>query len=554
MSQKPNLVNMDFNGIKDSLKEFMRKQDEFKDYNFEGSGLNVLLDVLAFNSMNNAYLANMLANESEIDSAIIRANVVSRAKLLGYTPKSTTASRAVLSVSINGPTNGQSSLLMPRGTRFVVKSDKTQHVFLTLKEYNLRPDASGVYKHDAIEVFEGTLKAYSFDVDNTERRYVIPSTNIDTSTLKVAVYPDQTSNDYEEFVHSNTIINVTKDSPVFWTYETDNGLHEIRFGNGVFGKRPQVGSVVYAEYLETNGSVANGLSRFSLVGSFEGFENADITIKTVVESDGGAEPESTSSIKINAPRFFQSQGRAVTKEDYVTVVKDIYPQAKSVAVWGGEEVTPPRFGKVLVSIIPMNNGVLTSSNKRELQRKLKDRGVIGIEPVIIDPKFINMNLTVVATVRGGQTLPALHSTIRSRVNTFFDAFGSFDQDFHYSNLVADIKSIRGVAGVNVDVLLSIKPVIGDNVVVNFENAIRKGSIRSSRIDGTSIKDVEGKILLGTKVIGTVDYLKGSITIDPKGLNLDGLEVFGQAEELDIYAGKGSALRLNEQRLSIDLRT
>src|SRR5690606_14988017 len=183
-----NLTAMEFSEIKENLKAFLRKQDEFTDYNFEGSGLSVILDLLAYNAQHTAYLANMLANEAEIDSAILRANVVSRAKLLGYTPKSTTASRAVLSITINDPGNQSTSLLMPRGTRFIAKSASQQFTFTTLDDYNLYLDESGVFRNDEVEVFEGTIKAYSFDVISNERRYIIPSKKIDTNTLRVAVY------------------------------------------------------------------------------------------------------------------------------------------------------------------------------------------------------------------------------------------------------------------------------------------------------------------------------------------------------------------------------
>lgn len=561
-----NLTSMEFSEIKESLKEFLKQQDEFKDYNFEGSGLNAILDLLAYNSQNNAYLANMLANESEIDTAIIRANVVSRAKLLGYTPKSATAARAVLSLNINDPSKHVASLVLPRGARFTVKSDRQQYTFVTLQEHVLQGDGSGLYKNDAVEVFEGILKGYSFTVDSDERRYIIPSTKIDTSTIRMAVYDNQTANQYTVYEKASGIAIIKSDTPAYWVYETDGGNYEVKFGDGVFGKRPPLNGIVYVEYLETNGPDANDFSRFSLVGSFDGYENADVRISVVANSAGGSDPEATSTIKLNAPRYFQSQNRAVTKEDYAAVTHDIYPYAKSVAVWGGEEATPPQFGKVFVSIIPRSLTKLTEANRRDIERKLKVRSVIGITPVVIDPKFVGLNMNVTAVIRRNSVngLGNFTAQIKEVVKRHFDeGFGIFDRDFYYSNLVSDIKGhSRAIVSVRADYTLSMaQPIIG-TLTYEFENGINNGSVKSSlvRLTGSTeyqtLTDKEGKLYIGTTEVGTVDYKTGKLVINTSAIretSAEKLEVFVTPAIDDVYTGFATALVLNKDRLSVELK-
>lgn len=561
-----NLTSMEFSEIKESLKEFLKQQDEFKDYNFEGSGLNAILDLLAYNSQNNAYLANMLANEAEIDTAIIRANVVSRAKLLGYTPKSATAARAVLSLSINDPSKHVASLVLPRGARFTVKSDRQQYTFVTLQEHVLQGDGNGLYKNDAVEVFEGILKGYSFTVDSDERRYIIPSTKIDTSTIRMAVYDNQTANQYTVYEKASGLANIKADTPAYWVYETDGDNYEVKFGDGVFGKRPPLNGIVYVEYLETNGPDANDFSRFSLVGSFDGYENADVRISVVANSAGGADPEATSTIKLNAPRYFQSQNRAVTKDDYAAVTNDIYPYAKSVAVWGGEEATPPQFGKVFVSIIPRSLTKLTEANRRDIERKLKARSVIGITPVVIDPKFVGLNLNITAVIRRNSVngLGNFTSQIKEVVKRHFDeGFGIFDRDFYYSNLVSDIKGhSRAIVSVRADYTLSMAQPITGTLTYEFENAINKGGIKSSlvRLTGSteyqSLTDREGKLYIGTTEVGTVDYKTGKLVVNTSSIretSAEKLEVFVTPAIDDVYTGFATALVLNKDRLSVELK-
>lgn len=560
-----NLTNLDFFEIRENLKLFLKGQDEFSDYNFEGSGLSVLLDLLAYNTQNNAYLANMIANEAELDSAILRANVVSRAKLLGYTPRSTTAAKAVISVHIEDPLNTATSLVMPRGTKFKAGSGANQYNFITLQDYNLYLNqSSGKYENDEIEIFEGSIRTFTWDV-LSGKRFIIPSKKIDTSTLKVIAYDNFASNEFNIYERAFGLTSIDSNSFVFWIQETDGLVFEIKFGDGVFGRPPATNGVVYAEYLESNGPDANDLSQFMLAGIFAGYEHADITITVVNSSSGGSGVEATSSIKLNAPRFFSAQNRAITREDFISLVNEVYPYARSVSVWPGDEVQPVQYGKVFVSIIPQNVGKLTSANKSSLVRKLKEKCVVGIQPVIVDPKFLNFNLTVFVNIKRNYltNLQTFSDEIRSLIIDYFEnEMGRFDNDFYYSNLLTLVETYsRAITSTKAEYSLSLVGSV-DTQEFAFENSILEGSVRLNNITvtGDTISsnafDLDGKIWSNNHEIGSVDYTSGLVKIYEGAIQetLSGtVEVFVTPLTDDVTAGFATALTLSEPRLAIELR-
>jgi len=569
MSRTPiNLVDMDFLAIKASLKNYLKGQDQFSDYNYEGSGLNFIIDLLAYNSQNNAYLANMLANEAEIDSAILRDNVVSRAKLMGYTPKSKTAARAVLSVTVSDPSNTATSLLLPRGTKFHAAVKGGHYTFVTMQDYNLYLDElAGVYHHDSIEVFEGKLRNFSWK-NGLGSRFILPSTNIDVSTIRLVVYDSLTSIEYDTYERSFGINKIDNTSAVYWMFETDHGQYEIQFGDGVFGRAPSPDAVLYAEYLETNGPDANDIFRFGLSGGVSGYENDDITITTVAASSGGSDPESTSSIKINAPRFLSAQNRAVTCEDFISVTNDIYPYAKSVSVWGGEEEYPPQYGKVFVSIIPQSTTKLTSANKDMLAKKLARKCVVGIRPVIVDPDYIFMNVTAHVDIRRElvESAPSLADDITTRVESFFtDQLGIFDSNFYYSKLLGHINGYsRSIISSKVAFRLSKieKAYSGSREYrFDFRNPITQSSLSSSKFsifgsqDNVSLTDDDGVVYADGHEVGYIDYVAGVVVVkmNMQSATNNILEVFIKTDEQDVKSNKNSAIVLNNDRLSINLR-
>lgn len=560
----PNLIGLDFEDIKTSIKQYFKKQEEWKDYNFDGSGLNILIGALADDAQRTAYMANMIANESNIDTAILRENVVSRAKIVGYVPKSRKASKATISVSINDPVNQSSSLLLPRGTKFMSGALGSVHTFITLTDYNLYlNEVSGEYENGEIDIFEGSIKALSWTVSEGVR-CVINDTKIDTDTLKIGVFKSFSNTAGTFYSRALTLEKVKPESEVFWINETDSQRFEIVFGDGVFGKKPENTNIVYAEFISTNGTVANDLSRFTLAGTFAGYENSQITIVTINKSNGGSDSESTSSIKINAPRAYAAQGKATVTEDYKALVKDLYPYANAVNVWGGDEEIPVKYGKVFISVIPIGGGILTNYTKDSLVRTLKGKGVSGIQPIFVDAEYINFNPTVFVNIRKNSVAAVKNFSgdIRTLVKEFFESkFYSFDSSFYYSNLITEIETYsRSITSARVVYELSIDDVISRKEF-NFRNAIVEGSVRSNKllitenVGTVSIKDERGIIYLDKTAIGTVNYETGSIVITRAIVTStdNTIEIFVTPLNDDVLVSNRSVIALKSDRLSIEIK-
>lgn len=553
----PNLLALDHQSIKEDLKNYLKNQNEFSDYNFDGSGFNVLLNLLAYNAQHAAYLASMVANESEIDSAILRSNVVSRAKLMGYTPKSITAARAMIKISISNTREDKTSLLLPRGTVFSSNYDGKTYPWVVLDDYNLEQNEDGVFEAE-IEIAQGTLVAYSWTIEDIDERIVLPSKSIDISTLKVAVFDTETAETHTVFERSTTAMDITSDSEVYWLQETRGELFELKFGDGVFGKALQVGNYIYLEGLDTVGASGNYHTDFSLVGSFEGYDNSQITITTLITSNSGASNEQSSSIKLNAVRFYQSQNRAVTKNDFVAVVSDVYPNSTSIAVWGGEEMTPPEYGKVYVCIVPTHKNALTSGVRKRIADQVRERTVAGIDVEVVNPQFIYLNLKITclceSSIAGvGSVSSGLRTTIQ---NYFQKEFGVFNRNFYESQLLSLINSYSNTI-ISSKITTELSTIVDYNKKeISLFNKIKKGSVRSSSVtEGTLYDDGNGNVVAtnNSTVLGTVDYDSGKITMtNDYALTDTQTEFFATPEDDDVESGLLSILLLNDDRLQIVL--
>ena len=555
----PNLTALDHQSIKASLKEYLKNQSEFSDYNFEGSGLNVLLNLLAYNAQHAAYLASMVANESEIDSAILRSNVVSRAKLLGYTPKSVTAARAMIKISVNNTREDKTSLLLPRGTIFTSNYDGKTYSWVTLDDYNLEQNEDGVFESE-VEIAQGSFVAYSWTIKDADERIVLPLKTIDVSTLKVAVFPSQTSDDFTIYERSTTAMDITAESEVYWLQETRGELFELKFGDGTFGKALEVGNYVYVEGLDTLGASGNYHSDFSLVGTFDGYDNSQITITTLITGNSGAENEQSSAIKLNAVRFYQSQNRAVTKNDFVAVVSDIYPNSTSIAVWGGEEMSPPEYGKVYICVVPTHKNALTKGVRKRIADQVKERTVAGIDVEVVNPQFIYLNLKITCLCESSIVgFSSVAENLKTTIQEYFQKeFGVFNRNFYESQLLTMINSYDDtIISSKVDIELS-TIVESGGTSINFFNTIQKGSVRSSSVmDGTLYDDGQGNIKAtnGEDILGSVDYENGKITMTADyALNDTQTEFFAKPEQDDVEAGLLSILLLNDSRLQINLES
>ena len=454
-SNKLVVSDLDFDNIKSNLKTFLQDQPEFSDYNFEGSGFSVLLDILAYNTHYLGFNANMLVNEVYLDSADIRKNIVSLAKMLGYTPSSVKAPAANISIVVNNATG--SSLTMDKGTTFTSTVDGTTYQFVTNQVSTITP-LDGVYRFTDIIIYEGTLVTYRYTVDSSDvdQKFIIPSVNADTSTLKVTVQNssvDTTSSVYSLATGVRSLDNTSK---VYFLQETDTGKFEIYFGDGVLGRKLSDGNIVILEYVVTNKEESNGASAFTLSSTIDGFSNVSITTNSVAQ--GGSEAESKESIRFNAPLQYTAQDRAVTSTDYETLVRSLYPNALSISAWGGEEDETPVYGVVKISIKAASGSTLTNQTKTEIVNSLRQYNIASVRPVIIDPETISVILN--STVRYDSKLTTkTAATIKSDVISSLTNYNTnilqrFDGIFRYSKVTgliddADASIVSNITTVRV---------------------------------------------------------------------------------------------------------
>jgi hypothetical protein len=435
-SNKLEVADFDFDVVKANLKTFLQSQSEFQDYNFEGSGFAILLDVLAYNTHYLGFNANMLANEMYLDSADIRKNIVSLAKMLNYTPSSVRSPVANISIEVNDATG--SSLTLPKGSVFTTTVNGTPFQYITNENYVITP-VNGVYNFPNVEIYEGTLVTYRYtvDINDTDQKFIIQSDNVDTTTLKVSV--QNSSNDTTTNIYSlaGGYNNVTDISKVYFLQESDEGKFEIYFGDGVVGKKLEDGNIVIMEYIVTNRDESNGASTFSIATVINGF--SDISIITNSVSQGGSVAESKESIRFNAPLNYSAQNRAVTTSDYETLVKSIYPNAQSVSAWGGEDDESPTYGTVKIAIKAASGSTLTTATKQNIIQSLKPYNVASVRPVIVDPETTSILLTSYVKYDSRlttKTSDTLKSNIIDSITTYNNnTLQKFDGIFRYSKLL-----------------------------------------------------------------------------------------------------------------------
>ena len=389
-SNKLIVSDFDFDSVKANLKTFLQNQPEFSDYNFEGSGFAVLLDTLAYNTHYLGFNANMFVNESYLDSADIRKNVVALAKAIGYTPSSVRAPMAEVDITINNASG--SSVLMNKGTTFTSSVDGTGYNFLTNEDITITPSA-GVYKFSNVKLYEGTLVTFKYTVDSSDadQKFLIQNVNADTSTLKVTVQNSISDSTLTTYSLATGLRGINDESKIYFLQETDNGKFEVYFGDGVIGKKLEDGNIVILEYIVTNKLEANGASTFELGSNIGGFSNVTITTKS--NAQGGSEAETKESIRYNAPLQYTSQDRAVTATDYESIVKTLYPNALSVSAWGGEDDETPVYGVVKISIKAASGSTLTEATKNSIVKGLIPYNVASVRPEIVDPETTSILIT-----------------------------------------------------------------------------------------------------------------------------------------------------------------
>ena len=556
MSNKERLriTELDFDGIKSNLKTFLKNQTEFTDYDFEGSGMNVLLDVLAYNTHYQAMNANLMGNEMFLDTAQLRSSVVSHAKLLGYKVRSSRAPKAIINVEINAVT-GVSTATIPKGFSFQSSIDNVPYFFVT-NDAVTKSRENNVLRFEGLEVFEGTLitTRYTVDADNIDQRFIIPDTKADISTLKITVQNSSTDSTTQTYTESVDIVQATSTSNIYFVQEVEDGQHEILFGDGVIGKKLSDGNIVVLEYIVTNETLANGAS--SLTGSSQIAGTTAYSVTTTSAASGGATRETIDSIKFNAPLDYSAQNRAVTVNDYKVFVRQVFPDTAAVSVWGGEDNDPPKYGVVYISIKTIDGNTLTTSQKTTIQNSLKPYNIASIRTEIVDPEIIQIRLTTnfkynsTITTKTNNDLIALVTTTLTTYSA--NTLEEFNSQFRFSDLLGQIDDTDSSINSNVTTIQiskKITPTLNTNssYEVNFGNSIynphsgHEAVVSSTgfKISGNDnelfIDDNDGALrtyyFVGTtKTIvdanfGTVDYIAGKVSIPSANItsisNVDG---------------------------------
>lgn len=549
------ISELDFDDIKNNLKAFLQNQPEFTDYDFEGSGLSVLLDVLAYNTHYNAYIANMLANEMFLDSAVKRSSAVSIAKHLGYTPRSARSARATLDVTVNAPTGLPSTLTLDARTPFTTTLNGNTFTFYNTEAVTITPSGDN-YTFQNIEVVEGSLASFNFAVSNPgpDEKYEIPDTNIDTSTLVVTVQTSSSNTTSETYVLTNDTTNVTSTSRVYYLEENPTGRYEIYFGDGILGRKLINGNIVKTTYLRSSGTGANSSNNASVsftTSTIGG--SSDINITVVSNPATASEKDNITSIKFNAPRVNAARNRAVTASDYEALITSNFSDAESVSVWGGEDNVPPKYGKVLISLKPFEGFNISQATKDVIINNiLKSKKILSIQPEFVDPEFFYVNLIVnidfdsTATTKTSSEIEAI---VRSTITNYFSTdLQKFNRDFNKSKLIRLIlESDSSISSAIILIKLQKRNTLSLNSVnsftgdekIKFENSISPGTLSSSRFftlsgnntvlakisdipnvmppdpsgSGTVVIQNSSTNAILNRNIGNVNYLNGEVVID-----------------------------------------
>ena len=442
--------DLDFNTIKTNLKTFLQSQSTLQDYNYEGSALSTLLDILAYNTQYNAYYLNMVANEMFLDSALLRSSVVSHAKLLNYTPKSASAPSAIIDLVVNQVTDG--SLTVPKFTTFMSEAiDGVNYKFVTVNTVTENTNAysnSVTFSNLLIKQGEPITTNYTYDVAaNPSATFDLPDSNIDTTTLTVAIQQSGSNTAYQAYNLASDYLQLDTNSAVYFLQEGINGYYQIYFGDGVLGKALTDGNIVIVSYIVTNGTSSSGANNFVLMDTVGGYSNTSIT--PVNSATQGSEQETIESIKYTAPKAYSAQGRAVTKEDYIYLIKNnagIFP-VDAVNVWGGEENTPPSYGTVFIAIKPKGGYSLTQTQKNIIEQNIiKPISVLTIQPKIIDVDYtylkINSNILYDPKLTSLTSLQ-LESQVVNAIKAFAtNTLNTFNSTFQLSSLITAVQTVN----------------------------------------------------------------------------------------------------------------
>ena len=585
---KIEITDLDFDGVKSNFKSFLSQQTQFTDYNFEGSGMAVLMDLLAYNTHYLAFHANMLANEMFIDTALTRSAAVSHAKALGYLPSSPKASNATVDITVKGVPISQKTLVMAAGTIFTTSVNDTSYKFVTIGDNTATSD-DGTFVFTGVQIYEGTRVTYTYTVNsqNLEQQFIIPSSKVDTGTIVVSVQASASDVTTEVYTLNTDYATLDSTSLKYFLQEVEDGKFEVYFGDGVTGKKPIDGNIVILDYVVTNGTEADGATAFIAASSIGGY--SDVTTLATASAGGGGDAESVDSIKFNAPLKYAAQGRAVTPDDYKAIVPSVYTNIKAIQCWGGEDNDPPIYGKVYIAIRPNTGTSLTTTTKNSIVTSLKKYNVASIVPEIVDPEILYLVLGVTAKYNSTVTEKA-KSDIKALVETTVSTFNTtnlqkFDSVFRHSNLLREIDE-TDTSILSSTATMKLKRIITPTLTaitkytISFNNAVYhpalnwaqtvvestgfylSGNTNEQFIDDDGSGNIRTFYLLGgtTKTItnaeaGTINYTTGEVVLTSFNItsatNADGsIDVTVKPDSNDVIPVRQQVIEIDEVATSV----
>lgn len=603
-----NFTNLDFNQIKDSLRDYLRANSNFTDYDYEGSNLSTIIDILAYNTYLNSYNANMVSNEVFIDSATLRENVVSLARNIGYVPRPRGAAKANVSFAVDMTGTTVVSVTLKAGIVAVTSNSFSGQgfTFSIPKDITVAVNSDGLAIFDSIIVYEGTYITQSFNVSSRvpNQKYILTNAGIDSNLIEVNVRDSSQSNISRNFTQADSLFDLDGTSPVYFIQEVNNERYELLFGDGIFGLPVSEPNVIEASYIVSNGSEANNISQMNFAGQLVSNNNAPITSNitslTVDQSSyGGSEIESVESIKKYGPQIYASQNRAVTAVDYEAMIPKIYHETESVSAFGGEDLTPPQFGKVFISVKPINGVFLSTAIKTDIARELKKYSVAGIIPEIVDLKylFVETNSYVYYNENKAPSAEVVLGLTRNNVIRYSDSteLNKFGARFKYSQYqkIIDNTHIAITSNITtVQMRRDLEPLL--NTFAEYEicfgnrfhvknhghSPVSNGTVIGYNIksSGFKVSGITDTLYLGDKPntglktgtifmfklnsptnpvivkqnIGTIDYIKGEIMLAP--IKIISTEVNRGESLIEISANPFSNDVIGKQDLYLQLDT
>lgn len=585
-----NLTTLDFDEIKTNLKTFLKSKPQFSYVDFEGANINALIDVMSYNTYLNSFYLNMVASEMFIDSAQLRESIVSHAKALNYVPRSFRSAVAYVNLTITPASNTVTQVVVPARTEFISRVGSNSYVFSTLDDIILT-SANSKFNIPSLAIYEGPIAEDTFVVDtsNTSQRFILSNPNIDTRSLRVLVSENSGQNVYSYEVRTS-LFDVSSNTAMCFVQAAENDKYEIVFGNGIAGRPPTDGALVLTQYQVSSGQLPNGASEFVATGSIDG--HANVIVATLASATDGDVHESKESIKFNAPRFYQTQERAVTASDYRVMLQVTYPEITAINVYGGEEADPPRYGTVVIALTVAGSSFIPEHKKTEYANYIKRRASLSSDPVFVEPTYLDLDVDVDVRYNTGSTTQTVFD-IETIVRNAITSYSAVDlEDFavtmRYSSLVGAVNVADSSIISNdlyVKPYLSFVPTLNvtQSHTLNFYNEFRRlphsdrvhiyedehtirstpfvyeGSVCTIEDDGLGVLrlvQVSGdKHLVAAENIGTVNYATGVVTItNLKVTSYEGTKIKVYALPLmrDITASRNQVMRIQNSDVNVNI--